>query len=198
MTGGIVLASASPRRLQLLEALGLLVEVRPVDIDETPRAGERAEAYVRRLAHEKLVAARATDHEVVVAADTTVELDERLFGKPASPREAVATLSTLAGRTHRVHTGLGARRGARTAVVHCVTEVEMSAMRPDDIARYVATGEPLDKAGAYGAQGVGARFIPAVRGSYANVVGLPIHLLATVLDEVGVDLDDLLPGPERR
>jgi septum formation protein len=161
----IVLASASPRRHELLARLGVAFEVVPADLDETPHEGEAAPRYVERLAREKAdaVASRTAGAATVIAADTTVELDGRILGKPVDDDEAMAMLRALSARTHRVHTGLAvqvvglpAHTGAPVVVSTVVTtSVAMTAITPAMAAWYVGTGEPMDKAGAYALQGAG-------------------------------------------
>lgn len=199
----LVLASGSPRRRELLGNLGLDFEVRPVDLDETPRPGEPAEDYVSRLAREKAAAALALGEpgELVLAADTVVVLDGELLGKPADPAEARAMLARLAGREHVVHTGVelaernaasGAAgdvggRGRRAAGI-ATTRVEMAPLDEPTIRWYVDSGEPLDKAGSYGIQKLGALFVDAVHGNYSNVVGLPLPTVYGLFRELGLDL----------
>jgi septum formation protein len=183
----VVLASGSPRRLELLSLLGVEPEVVRPDVDETPLPGERAEVYVRRLAIAK-AAVVVDPAALVVAADTTVELDGRLLGKPADRDEAVAMLRSLSARTHRVHTGVAVVHGDRSASAVATTAVTMAPIGAELAAWYVATGEPLDKAGAYAVQGIGAALVDEVRGSVTNVVGLPLTVVATLAREVGVEL----------
>ena len=227
----VVLASASPRRRDLLAALGLPFEVRPVDLDETPRPGEEPRAYVSRLALEKAEAG-ARPGELVLAADTVVVLpgeDEAagggaaaggaaarpglggpsLLGKPSGPAEAEAMLARLAGREHLVFTGVallemadgaageGATAAARRAAAVEESRVRIAALDATDVAWYVATGEPLDKAGAYAIQGIGALFVEAVEGNYTNVVGLPLPAVYRLFTELGHDLRDFLTEPQR-
>ncbi|HET9783818.1 MAG TPA: Maf family protein [Terriglobales bacterium] len=170
----IVLASASPRRRELLIAAGFVVEVRPADVDETPLLGEVPAAYVARLARAKTFAVSAQPEEVVLGADTTVVVDDDILAKPADDAEAAAMLRRLSSRSHRVLTGVCLRRGAHQAEEVEATEVWFDPLSESDIAAYVASGEPRDKAGAYAIQGRAARFIPRIAGSYSNVVGLPI------------------------
>ncbi|HEX6203318.1 MAG TPA: Maf family protein [Thermoanaerobaculia bacterium] len=204
----IVLASASPRRRELLAALGLPFAVRPVDLDETPRPGEAPRAYVARLAVEKAAAADSHAGELVLAADTVVVLPGEgedggpaLLGKPADPAEAEAMLARLAGREHVVFTGValvggdGAGGGGRRAVAIEESRVRIAPLGPDEIAWYVATGEPLDKAGAYAIQGIGALFVEAVEGNYSNVVGLPLPAVYQLFRELGYDLRSFLAVP---
>ena len=184
--GSIVLASSSPRRAALLASAGVAFEVRRPDIDETPRPDESPTEYVSRLSAEK-AAAVARPGEVVVAADTTVEIDGRILEKPVDAVDARAMLRSLSGRTHHAHTGVtvvgagGAHTTVETRVVTtAVTFVELSDER---IEWYVATGEPMDKAGAYAIQERGAALVERVEGSVTNVIGLPLaetlHLLNT-------------------
>jgi septum formation protein len=201
----VVLASASPRRRDLLDGLGLGFVVRPVDLDETPRPGEAPREYVARLAGEK-AAAGARAGELVLAADTVVVLPgegagggDALLGKPADPAEAEAMLARLAGREHVVYTGValleagdGAGRAGRRAVAVEESRVTLAALDAAEIAWYVATGEPLDKAGAYAIQGIGALYVEAVAGNYTNVVGLPLPAVRRLFAELGYDLRALL------
>jgi septum formation protein len=197
----LILASASPRRAELLAALGVPFIVSAADVDETPLAGEAAAAYVERLARAKAAAIAAPDVRavapvvpapaagaLVVAADTTVVLDGRLLGKPADAADATATLGMLAGRTHEVCTGVAvAPLGDPAAAVVgvCTTSVRFRALDDAEIDRYVATGEPLDKAGSYGIQGLGGLLVDGIDGSYPNVVGLPLTTLDALLRTFG-------------
>ncbi|HUO85957.1 MAG TPA: Maf family protein [Thermoanaerobaculia bacterium] len=197
----VVLASASPRRRDLLAALGLTFDVRPVDLDETPRQGEEPRAYVARLAGEK-AAADVRPGELVLAADTVVVLPgepPELLGKPGGAAEAEAMLARLAGREHTVLTGVALTSGevgvGPPAVVVEESRVRIAALGPQEIAWYVATGEPLDKAGAYAIQGIGALFVEAVRGNYSNVVGLPLPAVFRLFAGAGHDLRDFLTVP---
>ena len=188
----LVLASASPRRRELLAALGLTPPVRPVDLDETPLAGEPAADCVLRLARAKAETG-AGPGELVLAADTLVVLDGRILGKPSGPGEARRMLADLAGRDHLVMTGVAVcdSDARRTAAAVETTRVTIAPLGPARIARYVATGEPLDKAGAYAIQGLGALFVERVAGNYSNVVGLPLPLTARLFAELGYELIDL-------
>ena len=185
MTVPIVLASASPRRRQLLELLGLTFEVAPTDVDETWRNGEAPPAHVERLAREK-AAAGARGGAVVVGADTIVVVGGEILGKPRDAAEARVMLRRLAGRAHDVYTAVAvAWRGAivsgsvRTAVWFRPLDDEV-------IAAYVATGEPLDKAGAYGIQGYGAVLVERIEGDYFTVMGLGLGLLVELLGRAGL------------
>ncbi len=181
-----VLGSGSPRRLTLLRRHGYRPLVRTARIDETPRPGEGALAYVRRMAVEKLAAVPSHADDVVLAADTVVHLVARLFGKPASPAEAVDMLAALSGGWHAVTTSFAARRGGEQRLGSVTTRVRFRSLEPAVIDGYVATGEPLDKAGAYGIQGVGAALVSEIEGSYTNVVGLPLVEVVRVLDALGL------------
>lgn len=187
MTPRLVLASASPRRSQLLTLIGLAHDVVPADVDETVRAGEAPLAYVERLAREKaaVVAAKQPD-AIVVAADTTVVLGDDILGKPADAREAEAMVARLAGHTHEVCTGIAV--ACDTRLVSAVERVAVTfrALTPAEIRAYVATGEPLDKAGAYGIQGYGATIVDRIDGDYFSVMGLGLRRLVMLLSAVGV------------
>ena len=177
----IVLASQSPRRADLLRAAGFDFEVRVADVDESVRTGESPQDYVTRLAIAKAVAARRGDDEVVLAADTTVVVDGHVLGKPADAPDAARMLRRLAGREHEVLTGVCLLRGSHRDARVAATRVGFLAMTDDEIAWYVASGEPMDKAGAYGIQGRVSRFVTGIDGSYSNVVGLPVALVYQML-----------------
>jgi len=179
----LILASASPRRAELLRAAGYEFEIIVADVDERAREGETPDAYVRRLAAEKSAAVKAVD-VIILGADTTVVVDGEILGKPRDDAEAAAMLGRLAGRSHEVLTGVSIRYGAHE--VGCVesTAVWFSVLTKEDIAWYVASGEGRDKAGAYAIQGLASRFIPRIEGSYANVVGLPVAAVAELLRSV--------------
>ncbi|HET9250893.1 MAG TPA: Maf family protein [Candidatus Eisenbacteria bacterium] len=183
----LVLASRSPRRIELLTLVGARFVARPVDVDERAEPGERAEAHVLRLAEAKAREALRRDADpsdvVYVGADTVVTIDRDILGKPADEEEAVRMLERLSGRIHEVWTGLflveaGERRSVGGALRSIV---KFSRLEHEDVRRYVATGEPLDKAGAYAVQGYGALFVEAIEGSYSNVVGLPLSYLKHLL-----------------
>ena len=188
----LVLASASPRRRELLAGLGLEPPVRPVDLDETPLDGEPAADCVLRLARAKATA-DARPGELVLAADTLVVLDGSILGKPSGPEEAREMLASLAGRDHLVMTGVAVHDtdADRTASAVEITRVTVGPLTDPQIANYVATGEPLDKAGAYAIQGLGAIFVERVDGNYSNVVGLPLPLTARLCAELGHAILDL-------
>jgi septum formation protein len=226
----LILASASPRRRELLAQAGYSFEVRPADIPEDPLPNEDPIAYVTRLAREKAQAVfaelsskrsgapgpshlgtgestnlvspgtseftkiHASDQRAaaapqvpaaalqVLAADTTVTLDNQILGKPSDPADAARMLRLLSGRTHRVITGVALITATFTQVAAETTAVTFLSLTDDAIAAYIATGEPMDKAGAYAIQGRAARWIPRIEGDYFNVVGLPIALVSSLLD----------------
>jgi septum formation protein len=185
----VTLASQSPRRRELLAALGLDLEVRPAHADESAHPGEPAAEYVRRVAREK---ARAVDGAVVLAADTAVVLDGEILGKPSDDGDAQRMLRALSGRAHEVMTGVCVRSrtpgGWREQESVVVTTVELAPIDEARIAWYVATGEPMDKAGAYAVQGIAGAFVRAVRGSLTNVVGLPLEESLALLTAAGVTM----------
>ena len=185
----IVLASSSPRRREILSALGLSFETRPADVDESLRDGEPAFEAAERLAREKASAVVAGDPDaLVVAADTLVVLDGEALGKPKDRADARRTLSRLAGRSHEVVTGVALARNGRLVSGREVTRVLFAPMTPAEVDAYVASGEPDDRAGSYAIQGIGGLFVARVEGSPSNVVGLPVRLLYTLAAELGVDL----------
>jgi septum formation protein len=173
----LVLASRSPRRAELLTAAGIEFTVRAADVDETPRDGEDPREYVLRLAEEKARAGEASDDETVLAADTTVVLGNEIMGKPADAADAARMLRALAGQGHEVITAICLRRGDRVVLDIASTSVWFAPLSEAEIADYVASGEPMDKAGAYGIQGLASKFIDRIEGSYTNVVGLPVALV---------------------
>ncbi len=180
----LVLASASPRRAELLTAAGIRFTTCPVDVDERPREGEPPRDYVLRVATDKARACPAVGDAVVLAADTAVIVGPQILGKPADAVDAAGMLRLLGGRAHLVLTGVVLRRGEREVAAVESTAVTFSPLSEDDIAWYVGTGESADKAGAYAVQGLASRFIDRIDGSYSNVVGLPVatvwRLLATL------------------
>ena len=183
----IVLASGSPRRRQLLEMIGLEFRVVPPDVDETLGPSEQAEGYVRRLACEKATTVAGREHgAVVLAADTTVVLRGGIFGKPANPEEAVVMLRQLEGRKHQVMTAVAVAQDGRLEHALDVTDVTFRPLSDAQIAAYVATGEPLDKAGAYAIQGKGAALVEGIRGDFFGVMGLPLRLALDLLARFGV------------
>jgi len=187
----LILASQSPRRAELLRNAGISFEIRPADVDESAREGEEPFEYVRRLAREKALAvlASAPNGALVLGADTTVVVDGESLGKPLDAEDARRMLGRLSGRVHQVTTAIClARRShngaAVTEVESEVTEVEFSAISGPEIAAYVASGEPMDKAGAYAIQGGASRWIPRIQGCYFNVVGLPVARVCAMLARV--------------
>ncbi|MCO4770257.1 MAG: septum formation inhibitor Maf [Deltaproteobacteria bacterium] len=187
-TPALVLASASPRRSELLQRVGLTFEVRPADIDERPLEGEAPAAMVERvsLAKARAVGLSLQGPHLILAADTIVVRDGTILGKPATAEEAITTVTSLAGRAHEVITGYALlREDGRHVAGHCTTTVRFRPLTPGTIARYVATGEPMDKAGAYGIQGIGAMLVQSIEGSYTNVVGLPLVEVLERLPELG-------------
>jgi septum formation protein len=178
----VILASASPRRAQLLKAIGVRFEVIPAEVDETPAANERPEHYVERLAAAKADAvARAHPERLVLGADTTVAIDSEILGKANDADEAREMLRRLSGRQHEVHTGVALVCNRGSAVACATTRVWFAPMTSEDIEVYVASDEWRDKAGAYGIQGRISRFVARVDGSYTNVVGLPVALVWALL-----------------
>jgi septum formation protein len=186
----LVLASASPRRRELLARLGLDPLIRPADIDETPRPGEDPHDLVVRLASVKAATSLARGHaeDVVLAADTEVVLDGQVLGKPRDRDDAARMLRRLAGRSHEVVTGVAVRRGGTARATRVTTEVRFRPVSDAEIGWYVATGEPDGKAGAYGLQGAGAALVERIDGSDTNVIGLPLAETVTLLRQVGLDL----------
>ncbi|WP_024301095.1 nucleoside triphosphate pyrophosphatase [Pseudogulbenkiania sp. MAI-1] len=188
----IYLASASPRRRELLQQLGVRTERIHADIDETAQPGEDAVAYTERLARDKaaagwhVVESGGLPSRPLLAADTTVVLDGEIFGKPEDAADARRMLEAFSGRTHQVVTSVAVREGERTLVRTSVTDVTFRPLTETDIARYIDTGEPFDKAGSYGIQGRAAVFIERIAGSYTGVVGLPVFETAALLSEFGL------------
>jgi septum formation protein len=182
----LILASASPRRADLLAAAGYQFVVRPVEIDERPGDDESPADYVLRLAREKAGAAARTAgaDEVVLAADTSVIVDGQILGKPADDDDARRMLTLLSGRAHDVLTGVTVRRDGHEVSAVASTLVRFARMSPAEITWYVASGEPRDKAGAYAVQGLASRFVEGIEGSYSNVVGLPVALVHRLLAEL--------------
>jgi septum formation protein len=181
------LASASPRRRQLLDLIGVPHVVLPADIDETPRASETAARYVMRLAEEKASAIWARHQDLpVLAADTTVVVDQEILGKPESEAEAQTMLGKLSGRAHVVHTGIALRTAQSQKVDISTTTVSFAVLTAAQIRAYWASGEPQGKAGAYAIQGLGAAFVANISGSYTGVMGLPLFETAAMLRAHGI------------
>jgi septum formation protein len=192
MPSNLILASGSPRRAEILRNAGFAFDVQPAHVDESLLPGERAEDYVLRLAKEKAQSAAATvgknPHPAfVIGADTTVVSQGRIFAKPENAAEARKMLATLSGKTHEVLTGLSIVRtpdGLQASGVE-TTRVAFLPLSPAQIDAYIATGEPFDKAGGYGIQGIGGKFIPRIEGCYFNVMGLPLSRLWQMLRSLG-------------
>lgn len=189
---GLILASASPRRRELLRQIGVAHQVASADIDERRQPGETIEACVRRLACEKAerIWSRlpAGDASVVLAADTAVVIDGQLLGKPADREQGLAMLGQLSGRTHHVLTAIAVRTASGTMSELSDSEVRFRELQPGEADRYWASGEPCDKAGGYAIQGFAAAFIAHLHGSYSGVMGLPLHETAALLQRAGVPL----------
>ena len=186
----LILASSSPRRRDLMAGVGLQFNVVPSAVPEIRSDGERPKDYVTRLSRDKAGAvAKANRDRWIVAADTIVVCDDEVLEKPVDAADAKRMLATISGRSHLVHTGLTLqhlRNNYRETEV-CTTTVRMISLTEQEIAWYVNTGEPLDKAGAYAAQGIGGMFIDSIEGSFTNVVGLPLALLLQMLRQAGID-----------
>ncbi len=193
----LVLASASPRRQELLRNAGIAFEVQPADIPEDPLPGESAKQCAERLAREKALAvASQRPHDCVLGADTVVVVDDQyggqdggqydgqLLGKPSDAADAARMLRLLSGRVHRVITGVCLVVKGQPSVASETTLVTVSEITDEEVAAYVASGEPMDKAGAYAIQGIASRWIPRIEGDYCNVVGLPVALVFRMLRAV--------------
>jgi septum formation protein len=184
----LVLASQSPRRAEILRNAGIPFVVRAAEIDESPLEAERPGPYVRRLAHAKALAIEASPDEIVLAADTTVVSHGELLAKPADAADARRMLLMLSGRRHEVLTGICIRRGEQVITDHASTAVWFAPLKPHEVEAYIASGEPMDKAGAYAIQGLASKFVERIDGCYFNVMGLPIALVYR-------HLQTLLPHP---
>jgi septum formation protein len=183
----VVLASSSPRRRQLLELIGIEHEVRPANIDEMMRPREAPRRHAERLAREKAsVVARRDPDLITIGADTVVVINRKVLGKPRDEAEAFSMLSHLSGREHTVITAVAVARGRKLRSAIEEVSVKFRRLRSDEIEAYVATGEPMDKAGAYGIQGYGATIVERIEGDYFAVMGLPLMRLVGLLREVGV------------
>lgn len=188
----IYLASQSPRRRELLDQIGVAHRVLSIDIDESRRDNELADAYVQRLAREKANAGwqYVLDHKLetapVIGADTAVVIDGEILGKPIDAADAMAILQRLSGRSHDVMTGVAVHFAAKTQVTMSCTRVWFRALDRDEIENYWLSGEPRDKAGAYGIQGLAAKFIERIEGSYSGVVGLPLFETAQLLRSIDI------------
>ncbi len=185
----LILASGSPRRKEILAAAGIPFRVRAANIPEELLPGEAADVYVRRLARAKAEAVEDGTEAVILAADTVVTLDEHILEKPADATEAARMLALLSGRTHTVITGYCLRWARRQIVGTESTAVRFITLSPHEIAGYVASGEPMDKAGGYAIQGLASKFIDRVEGCYFNVVGLPVARVFECLKRIGREED---------
>ena len=187
----IILASNSPRRRELLERIGITdFTVAAPNVDESVEPGLSPADMVEELSLRKARAAAENfgPEDLIIAADTVVALDGAVLGKPRDRDDAFAMLSALSGRENRVYTGITVLRGDKAVTQHEETAVTFRTLSPDEIRGYIATGEPLDKAGAYGIQGVGALLVSGIRGDYSNVMGLPVFRLGQILRGFGLDL----------
>ena len=186
----MILASQSPRRRELLTQMGFSdFIVRPAQGEELADPALPPASLVETLSRQKAVEilASADDDDIIIAADTVVAVDELVLGKPGSPEQAKQMLATLSGRSHTVYTGVTVAQGDVLRTRHEATTVRFRPLSPDEIAAYVATGEPMDKAGAYGIQRLGAMLVEGIQGDYFNVVGLPVCRLGLMLAQFGVN-----------
>ncbi len=191
MSAQIVLASGSPRRRELLEQLGLTFTVVAPDVDESPLPGEDPIAYVGRVALDKVNAVAvntSVPDALVIAADTTIDLDGEIIAKPVDLDDARTMLRRLSGRVHAVHTGVALRRGDRCVSTTVTSQVTFVTLSDAGVEWYIGTGEPLGKAGAYAIQGAGAVLVQSVEGSVTNVIGLPLPTVVQLARELDVDL----------
>jgi septum formation protein len=185
----VVLASASPRRRELLSLLGIEFVINSPDIDESVLPGESPVQLVERLAYSKARCCSGSDSgNLVIAADTVVLLDGQILGKPKDREEAHGMLSSLAGKYHEVWTGMAFATGSSSVVRSSMTKVEFCPLTDSTISKYIATGEPMDKAGSYGIQGIGGQFIRRLDGSYTNVMGLDLVVVREELEKLGYSL----------
>lgn len=184
----VILASASPRRRELLALIGIAHDVRPADIDESRRPGETPAGYCERLAREKSAAMvrGANDDAIVIGSDTIVVVDDEVLGKPRDGDDARRMLAMLSGRSHTVLTAVAVARGGRVASGVESVQVTFRTLDAEEIGAYIATREPMDKAGAYGIQGFGATIVERIEGDYFAVMGLPLGRLVRLLPSVGV------------
>ena len=186
----IILASQSPRRKELMGQIGLKFKVISPNVDEHMEGNPSPAQLVEELSLRKAraVERQADGETLIVAADTVVALEGTVLGKPEDEREAFAMLSALSGNRHYVYTGVTVLRDGRAVTQHEVTTVTFRELEPDEISSYIATGEPMDKAGAYGIQGLGALLVSGIEGDYFNVMGLPVYRLGRILAGFGIDL----------
>ena len=185
----VILASQSPRRRELLTLMGLDFIVRPAAGEEVADPALTPAQLVEELSRQKAaeVALTAGADDLIIAADTVVAVDDKILGKPHTPEGAADMLAMLSGRVNTVYTGVTVCRGSEVVTEHEATPVQFRTLSPEEIANYVATGEPMDKAGAYGIQGRGALLVEGIHGDYWNVVGLPICRLGNILRRFGID-----------
>ena len=191
----LILASASPRRAELLRAAGINFTVRAADVDETIQPRESPHDYVLRLSREKALAV-ARDDELTLGADTTVVINGEIAGKPVDDEDARRMLRALSGQWHEVLTGVTLTRADQVLSGVASTRVKFAEMSDAEVDWYVATGEPMDKAGAYAIQGHAALFVERIEGSYSNVVGLPVQMVYQLAGEMGVKLLQLKPNTQ--
>ena len=187
----LILASASPRRKQLLEQIGVNFQVCPADIDETVLPGEAPETYVQRMSEQKALAILNSDLEhgtVVIGSDTTVVCDQQIFGKPESEQDAIAILSRLSGRDHEVLSGICVMNTDQQHYGLSRTRVWFKPISIDQMHRYWLSGEPCDKAGSYGIQGFGSAFIDRIEGSFSGVMGLPLEVMTELLKPFNIEI----------
>ncbi|MCH2041244.1 MAG: Maf-like protein [Saccharospirillaceae bacterium] len=192
------LASASPRRRELLTQIGVQFELAPVDIDETPKPGEGAQSYVERLAREKAVTSLAAiradgdnndaSRAVVLGSDTSVIINNEILTKPEDTADAKRMLQRLSGNSHQVFTAVAVVSQQKQSIISVTTDVCFRPLSDDEIDAYIATGEPMDKAGSYGIQGKGAILVDKISGSYSNVVGLPLTETAALLKSFNIEV----------
>ena len=183
----VVLASSSPRRRQLLDLIGITHEVRPANIDETMRPREAPRRHAERLAREKATVIATRDPDLItIGADTVVVINRKVLGKPADATDAARMLRMLSGREHTVITAVAVSRGRRLRSAIEEVRVKFRRLRDDEIDAYIAMGEPMDKAGAYGIQGYGATIVERIEGDYFAVMGLPLVRLVGLMRDVGV------------
>lgn len=195
----VVLASASPRRRDLLKLIGIAHEVRPANIDETMRPREAPRRYAERLAREKASAIATRDPDLItIGADTVVVINRKVLGKPADAADAARMLRMLSGREHTVITAVAVSRGRKLRSAIEEVRVKFRRLRDDEIEAYIAMGEPMDKAGAYGIQGYGATIVERIEGDYFAVMGLPLVRLVGLMRDVGVryQFGDLAMSPD--
>lgn len=183
----VVLASASPRRRELLNLIGIPHDVRPANVDETMRPREAPRRHAERLAREKASAIAVRDPDLItIGADTVVVINRKVLGKPADAADAARMLGMLSGREHTVITAVAVARGKKLRSAIEEVCVKFRPLRDDEIEAYIATGEPMDKAGAYGIQGFGATIVEGIEGDYFSVMGLPLVRLVGLMRDVGV------------